>query len=343
MAAGVGTQINKTELQKLMQEQGIVTSPEEEKKKEEQKPENKVRRVLLIAVACVYFALLFFGKYFIPADNELLRSMDVFNEMENPNRIVRIASYVILILSASAVLRWFIDRMANNKALTKRTGRAVIELLSNCVKYAAFVVLLFFILGALGVDTAELLAGLGILSLILGLGMTSLIEDVVAGVFIIAERLFDVGDIVVADDFRGTVLSIGIRSTQIEDDGGDIMIMRNSKIESLINMTNRASYAICDIPVNPQVPLTYVEEVIRNAHIEKIKERYPEIERGPFYLGLSEVNGKGVKIITFVAICQENTKYWIQRILNREMTLLCEQNNIKLGEEPDDDDDDDDE
>ena len=334
------TQFDKTELQRLMQEQGVDPGPE--KQKEPPSPGSKLRSVVMAVVIIAYFAVLLFGRYVLPADNEILRSLDVFSGEEPPNRLIRILSLGLLTLSVSGILRFFIARMADNSALTRRTGRAIIDLLGNFVKYAAVLVLVFLILSALGVDTAELLAGLGILSLILGLGVTSLVEDIVAGIFIIGEHLFDVGDIVVVDDFRGRILSIGIRSTQIEDDGGDILIMRNSTIENLVNMTNRASYAVCDIPINPTESFSHVEEVINGAHLDKLKERYPEIEKGPFYLGLSEINGKGVQIITFVAICQENTKYWIQRILNRELKLLFETNGIKLGEEPGDDDDDDD-
>lgn len=328
-------EFDKTELQRLMHEQGVDPTPEEEKQPEPTR--KKVGRVLMVVVMIAYFAVLLFGKYFLPEDNEILRSMNVFSQEEAPNRLVNLASLAILTLSASTILRFFIARMAENSALTKRTGRAVIELLGNFVKYIAVLVLVFLFLSALGVNTAELLAGLGILGLVLGLGVTSLVEDVVAGIFIIGERLFDVGDIVVVDDFRGRILSIGIRSTQIEDDGGDILIMRNSTIENLVNMTNRSSYAICDIPINPLESFAHVEEVINNAHLEKLKERYPEIEKGPFYLGLSEINDMGVQVITFVAICQEDTKYWIQRIMNRELKLLFEKNGIKLGEEPGDD------
>lgn len=326
-------EFDKTELQRLMQEQGVDPRPEEEK--EPESPRKKVVRVLMLLVMVAYFAVLLFGKYFLPADNEILRSMNVFSQEEAPNRLVYLASLAILTLSASTILRFLIGRMANDSKLTKRTGRAVIELLGNFVKYIAVLVLVFLFLSALGVDTAELLAGLGILGLVLGLGVTSLVEDVVAGIFIIGEHLFDVGDIVVVDDFRGRILSIGIRSTQIEDDGGDILIMRNSTIENLVNMTNRSSYAICDIPIAASEPYAHVEEVIQNAHLEKLKERYPEIEKGPFFLGLSEIGESGVQIITFVAICQENTKYWIQRIMNRELKLLFEQNEIQLGESED--------
>ena len=327
---GSGSQFDRTELQRLMQEQGIGAEPEE--KKEAPRPRNRALQIAALAVAVLYFAVLLFGRLVIPEDNLVFRSFDVFSYEERPIRLIRIVSLVILTLSVSAILRFFIERMAENSTLTKRTGKAVIQLLGNFIKYAAVLVLIFLILSALGVDTTELVAGLGILSLILGLGVTSLVEDVVAGFFIIWERLFDVGDIVVVDDFRGTIVSIGIRSTQIEDDGGDILVLRNSEIGSLVNMTNRASYAVCDIPISPSESFEHVEEVIQNADLGKLQERYPEIEKGPFYLGLSEINDAGVQIITFVAICQEHTKYWIQRIMNRELKLLFEKNQIQLGE-----------
>ena len=337
MAGTGGFQIDKTELQRLMREQGVEFE-EEKSKKEPLTAKKKVLRAIEIVVAVAYCALLLLGKYIFPEDNEFWLSANIFSGAEEYNVLIRIASLAILTLSASTLLRFIIGRAAENSALTKRTGKAIIELLSNFVKYAAVLVLIFLILSAMGVDTAELLAGLGILSLILGLGVTSLVEDVVAGIFIIGERLFDVGDIVVVNDFRGTILSIGIRSTQIQDDGGDIMILRNSTIESLVNMTDRLSYAVCDIPVRPDMPFEMVENVFKNADFSYLKERYPEIEKGPFYLGLSEITDKGVQLVTFVAICQENTKYWIQRIVNREVKLLCDQHEIKLGETGDDDD-----
>ena len=325
------SQFDKTELQRLMREQGVDPDPKDEEKPA--KSRISWAGVILFLATAAYFTLLFFGKRFLSED--VLNSMNVFSDAENPNRVIRAASLAVLTLSASAVLRFLIVRVAMNQTLTRRTGMALMELLSNFIKYVAFLVMVFLVLSALGADTVELLAGLGILSLILGLGVTSLVEDVVAGVFIVGERLFDVGDIVVVDDFRGKIISIGIRSTQIEDDGGDILILRNSSIESLINMTNRSSYAVCDIPVAPTESYAHVEEVIRNAHLENLKQRYPEIEKGPFFLGLSEISDSGAQILTFVAICQENTKYWIQRIMNRELKLLFESSNIQLGESGD--------
>ena len=333
-AEGTGFQINRSELQRHMQGESVNPTSKTENKKPSKG--SKVLKIVLTVIAAAYFLLLFFGKFIFPANSEILQSLNVFSDMENPNKVIRVISLAIITLSISGILRLLIARMAANKTLTKRTGVAVIELLENLVKYAAVIVLVFLILSAMGVDTAELLAGLGILSLVLGLGMTSLIEDIVAGIFIIAERLFDVGDIIVVDDFRGTVLSVGIRSTQIEDEGGDVLILRNSDISSLVNMTSQLSYAICDIPINSEESFEHVEEVINNSSFRDLSKQFPEIEKGPFYLGLSEITEQGGQIITFVALCKESNKYWIQRVMNRELKLLFDHNGIRLGEIGDD-------
>ncbi len=304
-------------------------------KKDEKKAEISAGTIIIRAIgwiiAIAYFALLLFGKKFLPEEGTFLSSLDLFSGAENPNRWIRIASLCILTLSVSAILRLIISKMVAVKDLTKRTGRAVFELLNNLVKYVAYIVLIFLILNAVGVNTTELLAGLGILSLILGLGVTSLIEDVVAGVFIIIEHIFDVGDIIVLDGFRGTVVSIGIRSTKLADVGGDILTVRNSSIGSVVNLTDRPSCAALTIPIAPQESLKHVEAVIKNANISEIANKYPVMEGAPLYLGLCEITKKGVQMLLFIAPCKESNRYDVERALYHEIKTIFDNNNIQLG------------
>ena len=326
---GPGVQLDRSDLKKMMEKKGINTDALDKQKKKEPTSGDRTKLAVAIVVFIVYYVVMLFGRFFIPADNEIYRSLDIFYEGDDIIKLVRLLSYALLTLSISLVLRAFIYYLEKHSALAKRTGVAVMELLGNLVKYLAVLILVFLFLSAIGVDTAQLLAGLGILSLILGLGVTSLVEDIVAGIFIIAEHLFDVGDIVVVDDFRGTVISIGIRSTQIEDEGGDILVLRNSAIESLVNMTDRLSYAICEIPISAEETVERVENVVE-AGLDEMKDHISDIEQGPFYLGISEMHADGM-ILTFVAICQENSKYWVQRQMNRELKLLFDKNEIALG------------
>ncbi len=135
----------------------------------------------------------------------------------------------------------------------------------------------------------------------------------------------------VVDGFRGTVESIGIRSTQIKDVGGDILIMRNSSIGSLINLTRNGSGAAITIPLGPDESLEKVEKIIEEAHIEKLKDKYDTIEGEPFCLGPCDIDAKGVKSLLFVAGCNEGVKFDVQRIQYREIVNLFQANGIKIG------------
>lgn len=288
-------------------------------------------RVVCSVIAVAYFGLLILGRFFMEKEGVFLSSLDPFSGVENPNNLIRIISLCIMTLSISAVLRFFIGRLVNNKNVTKKIGIALIELLANLVKYVSYIVLIILILSALGVNTTELVAGLGILGLILGLGVTSLIEDIVAGIFIIAEHLFDVGDIIVLDGFRGTVVSIGIRSTKIADVGNDVLTVRNSSIGSLVNLTDRVSSAAITLPIAPDEAIERVEEVMKNAHVETLAQKYPKIEFGPLALGVCGMTDKGVQNYLVVAGCKEEDKYEIERALFYEFKNICDKNNIKLG------------
>jgi small conductance mechanosensitive channel len=327
MADSINYKISKEDMEKLQK-----TKKKKEVEEEKASVGTIIFRVLCAVVSLAYFVLLFFGKFFMDPKSDFLRSIDPFNGGKAPNNLIRVVSLCILTLTISYVVRFFIGKMVNNKKITKKIGVAVIELLGNTVKYVAFLVLVFLVLGALGVNTTELLAGLGILSLILGLGVTSLIEDIVAGIFIIAEKLFDVGDIVVVDGFRGTVVSIGIRSTKFADVGGDILTMRNSSIGSLVNLTDRMSCAALTIPIAPTESLEHVEEVINNHfHPAEIREGCDKMQADPIYLGLCEITKKGVQMLLFIAGCNEADKYDVERALYHAIKTTFDEHNIELG------------
>ncbi|MBR0303591.1 MAG: hypothetical protein IJQ80_07050, partial [Clostridia bacterium] len=109
-------------------------------KKEDLSTGTVIFRVICALIAVAYFVLIIFGKYFMDAESVFLRSLNPFSGEENPNTVIRVVGLCILTLSASYVLRFIIGKLTTLKSLTKRTGIAVIELLCNLVKYAAFLI-----------------------------------------------------------------------------------------------------------------------------------------------------------------------------------------------------------
>ena len=323
--------ISKDEMEKLVAQSKQAKKEQKVEEKKKVSTGKLIFRVACALIAVAFFVLLIFGKYFLDENGTFLQSLNPFSGAENPNNWIRVISLCILTLTISFVLRFFISLLLKRNNVAKKIGIAFIELLGNLVKYAAFLVLVFLILNAVGVNTAELLAGLGILALILGLGVTSLIEDIVAGFFIIAERLFDVGDIIVLDGFRGTVVSIGIRSTKIADVGNDVLTVRNSSIGSLVNLTDRLSSAAVTFPIDASVSIEHVEEVIKSEHVEFMLDKYEKIQSGPWALGVCEITSKGIQNYLVVAACKEADKYEVERALLYEFKVIFDKHNIKLG------------
>lgn len=289
-----------------------------------------VFRCFEILIALAYVVVLVFGRFIFPADSAFYQSFDLFSK-ENPMIWVRHVSTVLAIIIAGTLLRIIIKLLSKNKTITKKTSVAVLQLLSNLVKYVIVIVIICVALDAFGVDTAAIIGGLGIFALIIGLGVTSLIEDIVAGIFIISERTFDIGDIIVVDGFRGTVVSIGVRSTKIADVGGDIRTMRNSSIGAVVNLTDRQSCAALTIPIAPGESLVQVEEIIRSTDLSEISKSCDKMIGNPIYLGLCEITAKGVQMLLFIAGCMEENRYDVERALYHGLKVMFESNGIKLG------------
>jgi len=275
-------------------------------------------------ILIVYAVFLAFGDSIFDPMSVFWRSLDLFGGAGEFNIAIRIVSYAIFLLGTSFVVRFVFMQFAR---LLKR-GKAVVEILCSLIKYAAVIVLLFFILKSAGLDTTAILAGIGILGLIVGLGAQPLIADIIAGLFIVFEKVFDVGDIIVVDGFRGTVKEIGIRTTQIVDTGGNVKIINNSDVKTVINMTNQLSLAICEIGIEYGESLERVESILKD-NLDAIREAIPDIKEGPFYKGVSELGDSAV-VLRFVANCEEDMRYQVERDLNRQFKLLFDRYNINI-------------
>ena len=314
--------LSKNDVQKVVKDE-----PKEQKKIN---VPNLVLRIVEMLIAAAYIVIFAFGALMFGAGSAFYKSYN-FLLADNPMPWVRTLSYVMLILIAGTLLRIIIKALSKSEKITKKTSVAVLQLLRNLVKYVMIIIFICLGLSLIGVDTAAIIGGLGIFALIIGLGVTSLIEDIVAGIFIISERTFDVGDIIVVDGFRGTVISIGVRSTKIADVGGDIRTMRNSSIGAVINLTDRTSCAALTFPIAPDEQLEHVEQVIREGHIEDIQQTCDKMVGAPIYLGLCEITPKGVQMLLFIAACKEEDRYDVERALFHGIKVLFDENGIKLG------------
>jgi len=233
--------------------------------------------------------------------------------------------YVVVIYAVCKLIRLIF------KQKMKKSNRAktVVTLLDGLVKYACAIAIIIFLLQALGVNSTAIFASVGILTLVIGLGCQSLIADVVAGMFIIFEDEYNVGEIVTIGDFRGTVTEIGIRATKILDAAGNIKIINNSDVSNVINMSRELSLAVVDCEFPYDVPIEVVEGLLKE-HFDRFREKIPAIIEGPFYKGVSGYGDSNVAV-KVVAKCKEEDRYQVQRDLLREYRMVFTEAGIDLS------------
>lgn len=295
-----------------------------EKSEKTQKTVGTVATILLLVLAAAYFVLLIGGPALFGRDSSFYRSLNPFSGAGDFVVWIRILSYAFFFISIGYLLRLVISWILT----FIKKGKAIFNLLGSFIKYLSVLVFIFMSLKALNVDTGTLLAGVGILSLIVGLGAQPLIEDIISGLFIVFENVFDVGDIIIVDGFRGTVRDIGIRTTRFEDTAGNFKIMNNSDLRTVINLTDNLTLVPCVVQIEYGESIERVEAVIKD-NLEEIGKAIPDIVEGPFYKGVSSLGASGVEL-KFVARCDESARFQVERDMNRQFKLLFDKNGINI-------------
>lgn len=258
-------------------------------------------------------------------DNSIGKFFDLIGFFQN--------NYVSMIESVAILLFVFILNhilMLLVKLFTRKGKRAETlgVLFANITKYLSIVIAALLILSAWGVQTPTLLAGAGIAGLAVSFGAQGILEDVFAGLSIIFQKQFVVGDIVEVNDFRGSVLEIGPKNTRVMDIEGNVLIIANSDIREIVNLSAELSYAISIVSVAYEADLEKVEHILKE-HLPEIKQTIPEIIKGPIYEGVEELADSGVNI-RIVAGTREKHRLEVRRKLNRELKVLLDKYDIEI-------------
>lgn len=207
-----------------------------------------------------------------------------------------------------------------------RKAKTISSLIRSLMKYVIIIAAVAFILVAWGVDVAGIIAGVGVITLIIGLGCQTLIQDVVSGLFIVFDDYFAAGDTVIIDGFRGTVVEVGLKTTKLQDFGGNIKSITNSSITTVVNMSRLRSVASVKLSVSYNEDVERVESLIVK-EIESLKQKVPNIIDGPWYKGIDAITASSIDFLV-IAFCDESNRFQVTRDLNREFYLLFKKNDV---------------
>ena len=157
-----------------------------------------------------------------------------------------------------------------NKDIDKRRA-TIIGLINNIIKYIIIIIVVILILNTFGVDTTSIIASLGAVSVIIGLAFQDIIKDFLAGIFIIFDNAYAVGDWVEINGFKGEVVSLGLKATKIKSYTGEVKIISNSSFSEVTNYNINHSKIVIYVPFSYEVKIEKIEKAL-----EIIKEKIEE-------------------------------------------------------------------
>jgi len=166
--------------------------------------------------------------------------------------------------------------------------KTITRLIENLLNYVLYFLLIYWVLSILGLPVSSLLAGAGIAGVAIGMGAQGFLSDLVNGFFILLERQLDVGDNVRLTNgpinIAGTVISVGIRTTQVRDADGTLHFVPNRNIMVVSNLSRGDMRVLIDIPLYAQTDLDEIYRIISKVNEEAVPE-HPEILKEPDVLG----------------------------------------------------------
>ena len=160
------------------------------------------------------------------------------------------------------------------------------------------VVAVFMILAEVGINVTPLIAGLGIAGIAVGFGAQSLVKDMIAGVFILLENQYRVGDVARVADVIGIVEEINLRRTVLRDLDGIVHFVPNGEIRVASNYTREWSRVNLNVSVSYGTDLDRAIAVINRVCARMADEKYwkSAITETPQVLRVDSLGDSGIDI-----------------------------------------------
>ena len=238
----------------------------------------------------------------------------IFNNLPQNNIINSVILILVNFLIYKIITQIFI-KSEKNKRFSKKLNnrsRTYLKLTTSFVKYVFIILTILILLQINGIDVSSMLAGLGIVSVIIGLAVQDALKDIIRGFSILSESYFSVGDVVKYNNFTGKVLSLGLRTTKIKDLSTENIISISTRNIEQIEVISNALYI--NFPMPYELPINKAESII-----SKIQLSINEIDgiENVEYKGITELADSSIKYLLKITCNPE------QRLQLRRDALSC--------------------
>ncbi|KAF0350282.1 mechanosensitive ion channel family protein [Pediococcus pentosaceus] len=189
---------------------------------------------------------------------------------------------------------WIINRIGkhiirnsfqHHDPIEKQSARSqtVYAVVKNIFKYSVLFFYVYTILSNLGVPVGTLLAGAGILSVAIGLGTQGIVSDVINGLTILIEGQLRVGDSVTIQSIDGTVVSIGLRTIELQALDGTLHYLPNRSISTISNHSRGSQTISIFLRISDPFEIDRAKDLLRD-QLASIKQDTDKIKATPIVL-----------------------------------------------------------
>lgn len=174
-----------------------------------------------------------------------------------------------------------------------KRNHALIQLLGWVTVVVVYVVAAVNVLQVLGVSLTAIVPAATVAGVALGFGAQRIVQDLLAGFFLFAERQYGYGDLIriealgVSDAVIGTVEEISLRTTTVRTSAGEVVITPNGQIIQTTNLSRGWARAVIDVPV----PVTADVNQVNDLLLEVGRAAYDDPNLRPLLLDVPTVMG----------------------------------------------------
>ncbi|MGI5245187.1 mechanosensitive ion channel family protein [Dactylosporangium sp. CA-139066] len=199
-------------------------------------------------------------------------------------------------------------------------ARALGSVLRSIASAVVFTIAAMLVLGEIGINLGPLLASAGIAGLAIGFGAQNLVKDFIAGLFMLLEDQYGVGDVVDVGETSGTVEAVGLRITTIRDAAGVVWYVRNGEIVRVGNKSQGWAVVNIDVPVG-FVSVEQATAVLREAAEDFASDPHfaDDFIDPPKVLGVEQLTADGAVLRTTVKTSTE-AQWRVGRELRKRLT-----------------------
>jgi small conductance mechanosensitive channel len=221
----------------------------------------------------------------------MLQQFSTFLSANTPAaNLVRLAIIVVITWLVAEVMSWLAVRILKGRALRwrqieERRLLTLQSLVGSAVRVVVWLGGAVVILFAMGIPGGAILTALGLFSAGFGLGARPIINDYLAGMVLIFEDQFSVGEKVEMLDIIGTVEEVDLRITHIRATSGELYIVPNGEVRVVRNLS-RGLFSVANLKVTvATADLVKALEVLETV-VNSVQARYPEILEKPELLSV---------------------------------------------------------